>query len=107
MVCVAALSFAACTDVDSVGGGEGITSSKIPTKAPDLAPTAEVAGLGSILNQMPARDVCEGCVMTSYATIDTRYFDEVRIVKDENFDPVCTIYVKDGFVITDECGVFH
>lgn len=103
--CVAALSLAACTDVETVGGGqgEGIVPSKI-SGSPVAAPVPiGIENVGTILNQQAAEDVCEGCVISYYPVRSHPVYDRIGVVTDgENV--LCSVFFDHDVVVTDECG---
>jgi len=111
MVCVAALSFAACTDEETTVGGQGagITSWKIAdqrfeqlVKQFDPSQVTDKAMLGG---HMPADEVCDGCVMQAYKVVESRAaVDEIRVVSDGGV-PVCKILLNQGAIVFDECGL--
>ncbi|HEX5061140.1 MAG TPA: hypothetical protein VFV99_17360 [Kofleriaceae bacterium] len=112
MFCVAALSLAACADVETYGGGQGpgITSSKIADQEFDrlvkqFDPSQVTDNAQKLGGLEPADTVCEGCVMQAYRVVDLNAgIDEVRIVKDGGVQ-VCKIFLDQGAVIFDECGL--
>jgi hypothetical protein len=49
--------------------------------------------------------ICEGCVVDSYSLVaDSGGIDEVRVVSDGGME-LCRIYLDQGQVVLDECGV--
>ena len=112
MFCVAALSLAACADVETYGGGqgEGLTPSKVADQEFDrlvkqFDPSQVTDNAQKLGGLEPADAVCDGCVMQAYSVVDLNAgIDEVRIVKDGGMT-VCKLYLGHGEVIIDECGL--
>ena len=111
LVCVAALSFAACADVETTGGGqgEGIVPSKVADQqlehlVKQFDPSQVTDNAQKLGGLAPADAICDGCVMQAYAVVDTSAgIDEVRVVTDGGMQ-VCKIFLDQGQIIIDECG---
>lgn len=103
--CVAALSLAACTDAETVGGGqgEGIVPSKI-SGSPVAAPTPiGLDNIGTIMQQQKAEEVCEACVISYYPVRHHPVFDRIGVLTDGD-QVICSVFFDRDVVVTDECG---
>jgi hypothetical protein len=103
--CVAAFSLAACTDAETVGGGqgEGLGPSKV-SGSPVAAPTPiGLENIGTILQQEAAEDVCESCVISYYPVRSHPIYDRIGVVSDGD-QVLCTVFFRTDVVVADECG---
>ena len=108
-LCVAALSLVGCADVETNGGGQG--EGILPAKSSVVEPTGQMQlelgeepGFKQRLRSGPADFVCEGCVIDTYAVVDNSMFNEVSVVSDGGMQ-LCRLYLSDGEVVIDECGI--
>jgi hypothetical protein len=123
LLCVAASSLVACTDVETVGGGqnEGITPSKTikfdPSDLPDsylpihgmwheVGRVPPLHGAWQVVARKPADTICEGCNMTTYKLVDIGHVNKlINEVSDGGGDLLCRIFVVDDEIVVDECGL--
>ncbi|HEY5950365.1 MAG TPA: hypothetical protein VIV40_32965 [Kofleriaceae bacterium] len=111
LFCVAAMSVVGCGSVESNGGGQGdgISPSKTELQVPSTPGMVDLEAdhtWKQKLGTVAANFVCDGCVMTTYQTVDTSAgIDEVRVVSDGGGFEVCRIYLDQNQVVVDECGL--
>jgi hypothetical protein len=115
LFCVAALSLVGCVDDTTNAGGQGEGLDPAKTTA-NFGPIDNGSGLhdavyninlsGLALREIAlAEDICSGCtIQQAFLPERNGTIDEVRVIGvGENV--VCRIYLGDGEVVMDECGI--
>ena len=115
LFCVAALSLVGCVDDTTNAGGQGEGLDPAKTSA-NFGPIVTGNGLRDVVFNLDlsglalrelarADDICEGCtIQQAFLPERNGAIDEVRVV-GVGETVLCRIYLADGEVVMDECGI--